>query len=141
VTIVESAAICLAIADRFPEKHLAPKLGSVSRARYYQWVVYVPATIDPVMTEIAKAARLPEDQRAHAAVDAKARWKEIAAFIDKSLGDADYLIDDAFTVADVLVGGVLIWASSLGQLAGYPTLQAYVDRLKARPAYQRAIKD
>ncbi len=141
VTIVESAAICLAIADKFPDKGLAPKLGTASRARYYQWVVYVPATMDPVLVEIARSKRLPADQQAHAAVDAKARWKEIASFIEKELSDGDFLVDDKFSVADVLVGSAIMWAGRSGLLEGRPALEEYAKRLQDRPAYQRAMKD
>jgi glutathione S-transferase len=92
ITIVESAAICMAIADKFPEKQLAPKVGTRARAQYYQWMVYVPATMDPCISEIQRSMRLPPDQQERAAVDAKARWKEIAGFIDRSLSDNEYLV-------------------------------------------------
>lgn len=141
VTIVESAAICMAIADKFPEKGLAPKAGTAARALYYQWIVYVPATVDPTAAEIAKAMKLPEDQREAVTRDARARLKEILGFIDRSLGGDDYLIDNRFSVADIMVGGALLWLSHLGVLGDWPNLLAYVERLKARSAYQRAMRD
>ena len=36
VTMFESAAICAYLADKFPDKRLAPPLGSPQRGLYYQ---------------------------------------------------------------------------------------------------------
>jgi len=141
VSIVESSAICMAVADKFPDKHLAPKPGTLARARYYQWMVYVPATVDPCLSEIAKSKRLPEDQQEHAAADAKARWKEIARFLDKSLSDNDYFVENTFSAADVMLGSVLLWANSMKLLEDHSSLQAYVERVRSRPAYLRATHD
>jgi glutathione S-transferase len=141
VTIVESAAICMAIADKFPEKRLAPKPGTRERARYYQWMVYVPATMDPCTSEIVRSRKLPPDQQAHAAVDAKARWKEIVSFIERGLSDNDYLIENEFSAADVMVGSALMTAERNELLGENVTLKEYCNRLRGRPAYQRATKD
>jgi glutathione S-transferase len=141
VTMIESAAICLAIADKYPEKGLAPKPGTLARALYYQWIVYVPATIEPCITAFAKASQLPEDQRDHATQNDRARWNEIAAFIEKHLSDNDYIVEDTFSVADIILSGSLNWANMYGLLEGHPTLQAYTARLRARPAFQRANND
>ena len=45
VTMFESAAICAYLADKFPEKRLAPPVGSPARATYYQWIIYSMATL------------------------------------------------------------------------------------------------
>jgi glutathione S-transferase len=141
VSIIESAAICLAIADKFPEKHLAPEIGTLARAKYYQWMVYVPATMDPCISAIMKSQRLPPDQQERAAMDEKARWKEIAGFVERSLSDNEYLVENRFSAADVMVGAALLWADRGGLLKGYEPLDKYITRLKSRMAFQRAMKE
>src|SRR5438874_13750739 len=47
VTMYESAAICMYLADKFPDAGLAPPLGSRDRALYYQWIVYAMVTVEP----------------------------------------------------------------------------------------------
>jgi glutathione S-transferase len=141
MTLVESSAICMAVADKFPEKNLAPKLGTRARAGYYQWMVYVPATMDPCISEISRSRRLPPDQQERAAVDAKARWKEIAGFIERSLSDNEYIVENQFSAADVMLGHALMWADRNELLLDFPALRKYIDRLRSRPAYQRASKD
>ena len=52
--IFESAAICMYLADKFPEKKLAPAVGTPERGQYYQWMVYAGATLEPeVLTSAA----------------------------------------------------------------------------------------
>lgn len=49
-----------------------------------------------------------------------------------------HFVTTAFSAADVIVGGVLHWAEQVGLLKEHPSLSEYVDRLRARPAFQRA---
>ena len=59
--------------------------------------------------------------------------------IEGALGDDDYLVGNAFSVADIVVGSVLGFART-GELTELPAgVVAYVDRLEARPARQRAV--
>jgi glutathione S-transferase len=44
-------------------------------------------------------------------------------------------------VADAVVGAILSWGKGLGALTGLPAVEAYVLRLKERPAWRRAIAD
>ena len=47
-TLIESGAICHWLADRFLDKGLAPAMDDPRRARYEQWMFFVPATLEPV---------------------------------------------------------------------------------------------
>ena len=59
--LIESSAIVMHLADKYPDKKLAPALGSDERAQYYRWMVYVPGTVDPVLETITMHTRfLPE---------------------------------------------------------------------------------
>ncbi|WP_436623073.1 glutathione S-transferase C-terminal domain-containing protein [Sorangium sp. So ce136] len=49
------------------------------------------------------------------------------------LGNGPYLFGDWFTAADVMVGSMFIWMRLWGGPTGRPSLEAYVDRLQARP--------
>jgi glutathione S-transferase len=68
--------------------------------------------------------------------------KEIAlhlGHISAQLGDADYILGADFSAADFGIAYVVSMADRLGQLNDYPTLSAYLERCKARPAFQRAV--
>src|SRR5271166_4282849 len=46
LTMFESAAICAYLADKFPDKRMAPALGTVERGTYYQWMFYSVAALE-----------------------------------------------------------------------------------------------
>ena len=67
--VFESAAICLYLADRFPERGLAPRAGDPARGAYYQWLVYSISELEPpVALTFAHKVRLPEANRVPAMV-------------------------------------------------------------------------
>src|SRR5947208_6779895 len=52
VVLWEPSALCLVyLADRFPEKKLAPPIGSDERRRYYQWLSFTEGTLEPRVLE------------------------------------------------------------------------------------------
>jgi glutathione S-transferase len=132
LTLIESTAICLHLADHLPG--LAPPLGSPERGRYYQWMIYAIATVEPQVVELARLKRsgaAPSD-------DARTLWAETLAFIERSLGEGPFILGGALCAADVVLGSMLVWAQSLGPFVEHPRLVAYCERLRAREAYQRA---
>ena len=62
-------------------------------------------------------------------------------WLDKQLAGKQYLMGDQFTVADAYLFTVLRWTSRIDiDLAKWPNLKAYVDRVAARPKVQEALK-
>ncbi|UJR85487.1 glutathione S-transferase family protein [Sandaracinus amylolyticus] len=140
--IIESAAICMQLADLHADRGLAPKVGTPERARWYQWIVYAPATLDgPLVDRLFHTMFLPPDKRRPELVErADATWKTAAPFLVKTLSKQDWLVGGAFSAADVVVGFDIALAGNMGMLEGHPALQAYLGRLMARPAFAKAFK-
>jgi glutathione S-transferase len=137
---IESAAICLDLADRHPAAGLAPPPSSPLRARYYQWSVFAVATLDPIVAPAyARGFRWPEARRHEAATDDEhERFHRAVAALRPTLARSPWLIGENFGVADVLVGSVLAWADGVGLLGSTPELRPYLARLAERPAFERA---
>lgn len=132
---IESAAIVLHLADKDPEQRFAPPPGSPDRGHYYQWVMFA-------MTNLYQAVHGPylryffqHETATHAERDALARH---LAVTDDLLSKQPFLLGEQFTAADIIFGGVLVWAEASGLLLGREPHAAYLERLKARPAFQRA---
>ena len=143
VTLREAAAIALHLADRAPERGLAPVLGSPERAPYYQWVVFSMASEMLALSKIALHTRvLPEASRLRAvAATGHAEWLDVARTLELGLRGKRYLLGDAFSMADVLVGGSLWLADFLRVLAPHGEVRDYYARVQDRPAFQRAFSD
>jgi glutathione S-transferase len=86
VRIIESAAACLYLADKFPEKGLAPDPTSADRARYYQLAFYAVSTLDEsVVPLFFQKVVYPAERRSQEVVDAKMPvWKRRPAFSPNS---------------------------------------------------------
>lgn len=140
--LYESVAICLHLADLLPDAHLAPAVGTPDRALYYQWMVYANATLEPPIHQYASHTRfLPEDRRVAAvAEDAQGKVRHALTNLERVLSGRETLLE-AFSAADIIIGGMLMWAKSMGLVAGFPVLLRYCDRLAQRPAYKRSNAD
>jgi glutathione S-transferase len=139
LALFESSAICMYLADKFPEKQLAPAVGTAARGLYYQWMVYAIATLEPPVVEVFNhTVFLPEAQRSPAAVEhGKAQFKEVARVLGDALAGRTYILGEQFSAADVMIGSGVVWAGFMGLLTDVPTLHAYAQRLSERPAFAR----
>jgi glutathione S-transferase len=140
LALFESAAICMYLADKFPEKKLAPEVGTPARGLYYQWMLYSMATLEPpVLAVFLNTVMLPEAERSPAVVEqARATFATVGGVLSNALVGRTFILGEQFSAADVMIGSTLAWAGFMGLLADHPTLQGYVKRLQERPAFQRA---
>jgi glutathione S-transferase len=142
--LFESAAICQHLAERFPEKRLAPALGSWARAEYYQWIHFATCTLEPpLITIFLHTVSKPEAERLPQLVGpAREQLRAAIGVLERALTGRIHLVGDDLTAADVLVGSTLAWAQLMGLLdATTPGTAAYLGRLMGRPAFQRAMAD
>jgi glutathione S-transferase len=138
VTVFESIAICMYLADRCSEGGLAPPASSPLRAPYYQWLLFCPSTIEPAIGRFSQhGGDVPEADREKA----RARFAEAAEMLTRALATKEHMLGDLFSTVDVIVGSNLNWARRVGLLEGRDVLSTYVDRLLARPAARRAFRD
>ena len=144
VTIFESAAIVAWLADRFPEKKLAPAVTDVKgRAAYQQWMFFGMATMEPPIAQVwAHTRSRPEEKRIPALVEeSRARFQDVASVVEREIASKPWILGDAFSAADIVVGGCVNWARSLTLLDEHPACKDYSKRLMERPAFQAATKD
>jgi glutathione S-transferase len=136
MTMIESAAICLYLADKFLDKGLAPAFGSAARGPYYQWMTYAMATLEPAVVEYASQTMLlPEDQRSpEAAAKAKERYEQLSKPLFAALAKGPFLLGDALSAADIVLGSIVNWARGL-KLPVDAAGEAWLSRLKARPSF------
>ena len=138
--VFESAALILHIADQNLDAGLIAPLGTHRRALQYQWCFFAMTESESALMDIAR--QLWQDVRepdTGVIERAAARFEATAGVVADALGDDEYLVDNAFSVADIVVGSVLGFARA-GKLTELPaSVMPYIDRLEARPARQRAV--
>lgn len=137
--MIESVAMCAHLADKFPEKGLAPAPGTRERALYYQWLFFGVAELERALGDMFEAGQLPEGPESEKALAAaRAEYAERAAVLKRELAAKEWLLGNRFSAADVVIGSMLVWAKFMGLLDGFPNLEAYVKRCGAHEANRRS---
>jgi glutathione S-transferase len=142
VVICESGAIVEYILERYDAEHrLAPRVGSPLRGRFLQWVHFAESTAyPPIGIAIWYTIYRPDSPAGPEAIaDQKGRASEALDFLEEHLGEGPWVLGEAFSGADVMLGFTLSVAQVMGVLGDrHPRIQAYLARLQARPAFQKA---
>jgi glutathione S-transferase len=148
LALYESAAIVQHLADRFPEAQLAPAVGTAARAKYYQWMHYAMSALEPPAVTIflhttgTPMGRAPEERIPQLVPGARAQLAAAVKVVDDALAGNRFILGEAFSAADVMLGSLLGWCLMLGMIGDdAPNVQAYLARLGTRPAVARAQAD
>jgi glutathione S-transferase len=138
--VFESAALCLHLADKHPEAGLIAEPGCYERALQYQWAFFAMTELEAPLVDAARQIWKSSGEADAAIVEAAfARFHTGAAVVEGALAGGDFLVGNRFSVADVVVGGVLMFARMSELVPELPAgLAPYVDGLEERPARQRA---
>lgn len=129
--VTEYAAICAYLADAFPEAGLAPE----ERSSYYRWLFFGAGPLEATVIIKALGVEVPADKRGMVGFGSLTTTLDA---LEAALTDRPYLAGDRFSAADVATGSQIGWGLRFGTIEPRPVLQAYWDRLSARPALQRA---
>jgi glutathione S-transferase len=134
--LTEGPVIVQWIADQNPASGLVPPAGKLERYRVQEWLNFITSELHKTFGPIFR----PTTPDAFKALSKENLGKRFD-WLDKQLAGKDYLMGDKFTVADAYLFTVLRWTSRIDiDLAKWPNLKAYVDRVAARPKVQEALK-
>ncbi|MEP0355735.1 glutathione S-transferase family protein [Paraglaciecola sp.] len=133
--VTEVAAICAYLADKYPEKKLAPEIHSIDRGTYYRYLFVTGNTIEPALTLAAAQITHPKP--------ATAGWGDmtrVMSTLEALTPTTNWALGNQFTAADIVFGGLLASSVVFGILEASPKVAAYIDRIQQRPAYQDACR-
>ncbi|MDP2084268.1 MAG: glutathione S-transferase family protein [Gemmobacter sp.] len=137
--ISDSTAILQFLADRHGA--LTFPAGTVDRARQDSMTHFLLDELDSVLWTAARHSFiLPEDKR-HPQVKESLKWEYARSLtrLAERLGAGPFLMGDTVTVPDILAAHCLIWGMGAKFPAPEGVLADYLDRMRARPAFQRAM--
>lgn len=135
--ITEVGAICTYLADRFPEKGLAPAPDSPARGTYYRWLFFIAGPLEMAMTARAYQWRIDSD---NARAVGCGMIDDTVATVERALQSGAWLCGDQFTTADLLMASYIGWQMMMQQLERKPVFVDYVARAESRVAAQRATE-
>lgn len=142
LVLAESGAIVDYIFGRYGSAGLALPAGHAHFTDYVYWFHFSNGTMQPVMGRrmLLRRLTLPDDNPVVAFVNE--RMSRAFAHVEKRLSEADHLAGPVFTAADImLVFSLTTMRYFLPvDLAPYPGILAYLQRIAGREAYQRAMR-
>lgn len=140
VTVYETGAVLLYIAERFPEARLAPVVGSPARGAYLRWVTWLANSLHAVWEPVNEPQFLSDDPAGHEGIHAKGIEKLEAAgsYLERELTRREWCAGDAFSVADIYLYMLKGWESyAEGYRLGGEAVDGHYARVGARPAVAR----
>jgi glutathione S-transferase len=135
VVVTEAAAICTYLADAFPRARLSVPIGDPRRGIYLKWLFFGPSCIEPAIIDRAS----PRKEEARRGMLGYGDFDTVMDVVAKVVAKGPYLMGEQFTAADVVIGSTLRWGMMFKLIPERPEFAAYIERLKQRPALQRAL--
>jgi glutathione S-transferase len=140
LTIFESGAIVQYVLTKYGDGAMVPTSASPDYPTYLQWLHYAEGMIMPQINIIVvETIFLPEERRNQTNVDRATKLlTRMLTAVDMQLQDRKFLAGE-FSGADIMTGHACIVSGRLGaDISDKPNVAAYIDRLEARPALQKA---
>lgn len=137
--VTEAAAICLYLADAFPQAKLKPA-AAADLADYYRFTLFAAGPLEQAVTARALGWQVPEGRDGMAGFGS---FDATVNALEQMLTGRDYVCGKIFTAADVYVGSSVDWGLAFKSIPSRPAFEAYAERLRSRPAYKsaKAIND
>ena len=153
LTLAESGAIIEYLVERYGDGCLAPAKELPAYLRYRYWLHYAEGSLmSPLLLKLVFDKMETSPMPFFVKPIAKAIAGQVKSsfimpqldvhldYLEAELGKAEWFVGDEFTAADVQLSFPIEAAAARGGLtASRPRLMRYLDRIHARPAYQRAI--
>jgi glutathione S-transferase len=136
--VIESGAIIEYLVRKYGKGHFAPAMDSADYTRYIQFLHYAEGSaMLPLMLKLY-VGRLGE---AAAPLNPRinSELQNHLGYLDSEIKDREFFVGNDLTGADVQLSFVAQVAMRGSGRERYPNLAKFVDRIEARPAYQRAI--
>ena len=134
--LTEGPTVVQYLADLEPAKGLAPPAGTMARYRLQEWLGYINSELHKTYSPLFRPDT-PAQTRAERLAYLVRRY----AIVEKQLAAHPYLLGESFTVADAYLFTVTHWAGTVKfDLAPFPSVRAFQERVAARPAVQAAMQ-
>jgi len=135
-TVVTEASIILQyLADQKPRRGLAPKLKTPERYKLMEWLSFTSSEIHKGLGDFFNPKMTPEWREAKLE-----RLNKRLDYLNKALGSNEYLMGE-FSIADPYLFTVLNWTKLHNiDLASYPNIQSFMQRMAERNTVKKAMK-
>jgi len=139
VVIAETGAIAEFLMAKYdPDHKLHPRADDADFPKYLEWVHAAEGApfLPFLMTVYIRVARAEGTD-----LDTRMGAEQVKAisFINQHLSDNEYFGGSTFSAADCLMGFGILFMSMRSDFGDYPAIKTWLDKVQARPAFQRML--
>jgi len=137
----ESNAIVRYLATRYAPGTLAPE-DPQARASADRWMDFATSSVAPPFRDVfwGMIRTAPEKRDLAAIAAGREKCATLFAIVDRALADQPWLSGESFGMGDIPLGCfAYAWLEMPIERPDMPNLAAWYERLKQRPAYQKAV--
>ncbi|HVX76370.1 MAG TPA: glutathione binding-like protein [Bradyrhizobium sp.] len=137
IVLTENAAILQYVADRFPQAGITAKAG-LERSRLHQWLCFIGTELHKGLFVTLLDKKAPSEAKDYVLGKNLSRLDHLENY----LKGREFLLDH-FSVADAYLFTVINWtmATPPVELAKWPAVKAYYERLRTRPSVAKAVAE
>lgn len=141
--LTEASLILQYLADQVPAQKLFPAQGTTERYRAQEWMNFIATELHKGIGVFFAVARMTNEQSKK---DAREMFEKKLAFnlnfLAQHLAKNEYILGSQFTAPDAYAFTTLCWLKPMNiDMAPYPSILAFMERMRGRPAVQRAMKE
>jgi glutathione S-transferase len=137
ITMSESAAVCMYLADKYSYGILAPKMEDVKqRAEYTKWMVFSVGSLECVIARMFTHMRNPAEIKETEQYVSE-QCEILKLVLNPILSKQDYILSSGFSAADIMLAAVIPGANDY-LVENNPPLKKYMERLMNRDAAIKA---
>ena len=142
LVLAESGAICDYVIQTYGGGRLAMKPGDAGFADYLYWFHFANGTLQPLVLLVRSLERVDASSENPPLRAARERFQQVLSTLEQRLREAPYLAGDELTAADIMTVFTLTTMRLFKpyDLAPWPNILGYLQRIGARPAYRRAMQ-
>jgi glutathione S-transferase len=134
--LTEGPAIVQYLADQVPDRKLAPPTGTMARYRLMEWLNFITSELHKSFGAFFMPGMPDEAKTLY-----RNRLRQRLQYVDGQLAGKSYLMGEEFSVADAYLFTVSNWTQPTQvDIADLANLQAFRQRMLARPSVQAAMK-
>ena len=140
--LTENPAILLYIAQKFPEKALAPT-EPFALAKAQSFNMFLASTVHVAHAHKHRGSRWADDEAAHASMTAKvaSNMAMYAGMIEEHYFTGPYVLGEHYSICDPYLALITRWLGADGvRLEEFPKLQAHDDLMRTRSSMKKVLE-